>query len=176
MFCIDTWNKYLADIKRKPKVKPHVYASSELLSGGTPDDSSTATMSPKIPDKAGKSHRRVRSDGYLDLRNSVTLSKTCSEHGRRSQHRSLDDLLSSEKVEEHRNGGMSEKLCDTKVDDLKHPESRFSKMAYGTRKLFKALTDTYKKIEVNYRYYLWYNLDFIKYRQRVDSGFRLTIE
>lgn len=145
VFCIDSWNKYLAEVKRKPKTKPAAYASSEIL-GSTPDDS-PATLSPKNPEKKG--HRRVHSDGYLSL-NIGADSKPFN--GRRSLYRSAEDLLSQKKDEtdgDHDdNGGALEKSCEHKPDDLKHGESRFSKMAYNTKKLFKAFTDSYKKIEV----------------------------
>ena len=153
VFCIDSWNKYLADMKRKPKSKASAYASSELLSS-TPEDSS-APMSPKIPDTLQpmcKSHRRVRSDGYL----SISLSRSLSQRGNLTLHQSVDNLLDTKNTEDCRcvqseDGGVLEKPCELeeKVDDLKHSESRFSKMASGTKKLFKALTDSYKKIEVN---------------------------
>ena len=152
VFCIDTWNKYLADIKRKPKSKPAAYASSEMLSS-TPDDS-PSTLSPKVSKRICKSHRRVRSDGYLDFREDV-LSKPFNNPGPLTLHRSVDDLLSTKKTENcycvDGSGGVLEKSCDTKGDVDIRQESRFSKMASGTKKLFKALTDSYKKIEVSFR-------------------------
>ncbi|KAL5256190.1 hypothetical protein ACHWQZ_G011420 [Mnemiopsis leidyi] len=146
VFSIDTWNKYLADIKRKPKSKPANYASSEMLSS-TPDDS-PSTLSPKVSKRICKSHRRVRSDGYLDLRDEM-LSKPFNNPS--AFHRSVDDLFSTKKTETclcvDGSGGVLEKSCVTKVDGDIRQESRLSKMASGTKKLFKALTDSYKKIE-----------------------------
>lgn len=151
VFSIDTWNKYLADIKRKPKSKPANYASSEMLSS-TPDDS-PSTLSPKVSKRICKSHRRVRSDGYLDLRDEI-LSKPFNNPS--AFHRSVDDLFSTKKTETclcvDGSGGVLEKSCVTKVDGDIRQESRLSKMASGTKKLFKALTESYKKIEVNFCY------------------------
>ena len=145
-FCIDTWNKYLAVIKRRPKSssKQAIGLSCETLNSSRDE---LDQMSPKLSieegDKSAKTHKRVYSDTYL-LEKARTITRCGNDS--RGLSRSMDDIFEKTNVKsDERTGFKSPKLSKLHNEST---SSRYSKMALKTKKFFNAITDPYKKIEV----------------------------